>query len=594
MKRTTSKHARSTVRIAGILLGILIFIGAVVVGRLPFVVQIFNTPHWPSASTLGTMWTFLSIVSLAGLGLVIVFAIGGFIEQKGLVALTQADKWIVKGRHRASVILALLMLMNILIYSSFTFYRHYYFNSTGWDLAIQDQVVWNTSHGRLFESSIEVRNYLGDHFQPYMAIVSLFYLMISSPYVLLAVQSFVLASVAWPLYILARRKFDSPTVGLVFVFCVLAYTPIGYINRYDFHIEVVVIPLLVAAFERTDAKKFKAASAFMGLALLGKEEIGLTVAVLGLMSALYYKRWWFGLTWTVVGVVYALVALLVIIPEFRGAQSDTLGFYRWLGETPAEMIKTIVLRPGFVVESIIKSRGITTFLQLIGPLAFLPLLSLHSLALIIPAFSYNFLSSNTYQATIYCQYMSVVISFVLVSAVMGLYRLTSTPFGKWLLGWILPEQRYSRHGLGLGLTIMILAVLASWFYQNPFKDDGKAFTPVFLKQSNEVSIRQGIARIPDDVYLVTTNQYAPHLSQRRGLTIIMEGKSSDPEAEAFFLNQRDLRGWYTCEQYRRYLEFAADNGFGITFYQDGVVLVQKDEGDYALLRELLDNWSGCE
>ena len=66
------------------------------------------------------------------------------------------------------------------------------------------------------------------------------------------------------------------------------------------------------------------------------------------------------------------------------------------------------------------------------------------------------------------------------------------------------------------------------------------------------------------------------------------------EAEAVFLNLRDLRGWDTCEKYRQYLGFSADKGFGLTFYQDGVVLVQKDEGDPAQLRKLLDNWPGCE
>jgi uncharacterized membrane protein len=589
---TASKGFWNTTRIFGILLGILIFIGGNVAGHLPFVVAFFENENWPYS--LGTMWTFMKIMRLAGLGIVIIFAIGGFIEQKGLVALAQVDNWIVKGRYRASAIVALLMLMSILIYSCFTFYRHYYFNSTGWDLAIFDQAVWNTSKGRLFESTIEVRNLLGDHVQPYLIIVSLFYLIISSPYVLLAFQSIILSSVAWPLYILGRRKFSSPTVGLVFAFCGLAYTPIGYINRYDFHIEVVVIPLLVAAFDRIDAKKFKTASVFMALALFGKEEIGLSVATLGLMTAVCYKRWRFGLTWTVVGVMYALVALFVIIPEFRGASSDTLQRYEWLGETPVEMLKTIVLHPGFVAENIIESRRITTLLQLLAPLAFLPLLSLSSLAIVVPALIYNFIPLGGYQSTIYGQYMSVVIPFIIVSTVMGLHRLTTAPFGKRFLGWILPEQKHSRHGLGLGLVMIVLAVLASWFYQNPFKDDGKADALVFLEQHNDVSIRQGIEHIPEDVYLVTTNQYAPHLSQRRGIHILMDGLKLHSKAEAVFINLQDLRAWYTCEQYRRYLGFAADNGFGITFYQDGVVLIQKDEGDQVQLRELLDNWPGCE
>jgi uncharacterized membrane protein len=578
--------------------GILLFFGAKAAEYSPFVVQHFQNVRWPY--TLNTMEPFLSIVRAAGLGLVIVFTVGGYIERKGVETLLKVDHWIVERRFRAGLILALLMLLNILIHSSFIFYRHYYFNSTGWDLAVFDQAVWNTSQGRPFESSFEVRNLLGDHIQPYLGIVSLVYILISSPYVLLAFQTIALALVAWPLYILGCRKFGSPAVGLVFAFCALSYTPIGYINRYDFHIEVVVVPLLVAAFERIDSNKFKGASVFMGLALLGKEEIGLTVAALGLMTALCYKRWWFGLAWTVVGVTYSLVAMFVIIPEFRGVPSDTLTWYKWLGETPLEMLKTLVLRPGFVAENINELSRITTLMQLLAPLAFLPLLRLSSLAITVPALIYNFIPLEGFQPTIYCQYMSVVIPFIFVSAVMGLYRLTTAPFGKWLIGWILPEQRHSRHGhgLGLGLAMMILAVLSSWFYQNPFKDDEKAPQHVHLKQPNEVSIRQGIAHVPDNVYLVTTNQYAPHLSQRRRMYILLENEQLNVQliskSEAVFLSLRDLRGWDTCDKYRHYLGFAADNGFGITFYQDGVVLVQKNKGDPVQLRKLLDNWPGCD
>jgi uncharacterized membrane protein len=550
---TTPKNAKMIARIAGILLGILILIGSAATGHL--------LPY-----NLDTINTFLNIVGLAGLGLVVVFAIGGYIEQIGVKTLNKGDKWIDKGRYRAVAILALLMLLYILTYGSFTFYRHYSFNSTGYDLAIQDQVVWNTAQGRPFESSIEVRNYLGDHVQPYLAILSIVYILISSPYVLLAFQTFALSLCAWPLYFLGKRKFDSPMVGLSFAFCALAYPPLGYINRVDFHIEVIVVPLMLAAFERIDAKKFKTASVLMGLVLFAKEEMGLTVAALGLVSALCYKRWRFGLTWTAVGTVYALVALFVIIPVFRGEPSDTLGFYQWLGDTPIEMLKTLALNPVFVAKRMIEPRRISTLLQLLAPLAFLPLFSLTSLAPIVPALIYNFLSLSEYQSTIYCHYMAIIIPFIFVAGVMGLYRLTTGSLWKWLLGWMLPEKGHSRYGTGLGLTLMVLAVMASWLYQNPFIDDGKAHTTATFVQPNEASVRQGLKHVPDDAYVVTLNNYAPHLSQRRKLYIFMNDTIFNTEAESIFFNLRDLRAWSTCELFRQYLEFAYDSGFGITYF----------------------------
>jgi hypothetical protein len=66
------------------------------------------------------------------------------------------------------------------------------------------------------------------------------------------------------------------------------------------------------------------------------------------------------------------------------------------------------------------------------------------------------------------------------------------------------------------------------------------------------------------------------------------------EAEAVFLNLKDLRWLMSCEGYRQYLVSAARSGFGVTFYVDGVLLAQKGMGDAGQLQHLLDNWPGCE
>ena len=65
----------------------------------------------------------------------------------------------------------------------------------------------------------------------------------------------------------------------------------------------------------------------MALSLFTKENLGVTVAMLGIMAGFYYKHWRFGLTWAFVGLAYSLVALLVVIPAFRGEPSDTLARY---------------------------------------------------------------------------------------------------------------------------------------------------------------------------------------------------------------------------------------------------------------------------
>ena len=148
-------------------------------------------------------------------------------------SLARIDGWIRQDENRAGFLLAGLTLSYALFWSAATSARHYYFHS-GYDLAVQHQVIWNTSQGRLLAQSLEVPNDLGDHVRPYLGILSLIYLIAPSPYILLVFQSFVLGLTAWPIYMLVKRKFDSPAVGLSIAFCALAYPPIGFINRAVF------------------------------------------------------------------------------------------------------------------------------------------------------------------------------------------------------------------------------------------------------------------------------------------------------------------------------------------------------------------------
>jgi uncharacterized membrane protein len=245
---------------------------------------------------------FRYILRIVGVGLIFVSTFGAYIERWGTQALQRMDEWLGRKALRPALLLLLLILAYAFLWSSVTFLRHYYFH-TGYDLAIHDQVVWNTSKGFPFARSIEVTSDLGDHLRLYLPLLSLVYLVVPSPYVLLAFQSLVLALSALPVYYLSQRKFNSPAAALTIAFCVLAYTPLGFVNRFDFHGEVIAVPLLVAAYERIDAGDLKRAGLLMALALLGKENIGLSVAALGGMVALYHREWKFGLAWTVVGLV---------------------------------------------------------------------------------------------------------------------------------------------------------------------------------------------------------------------------------------------------------------------------------------------------
>lgn len=532
-------------------------------------------------------------------------AIAGSIDRYTNTILVVVDRWLGKHSQRAGLLLGILIFSYGAFWSGITSLRHYHFHS-GYDLAVQDQVVWNSSQGRFFSRSIEVSNDLADHVRLYLPLLGLLYIVLPSAYVLLVFQALALALAAWPVYVLSKRKLGSPAVGLTLAFCFLAYPPIGFLNRTDFHSEIIAVPLLIAAFERVDAHDLKTAGILLGFSLLAKESLGISVAALGLIVAFYYHHRRFGLMWTSVGLLYSFCALFVVIPAFRGEPSDTLARYQWLGNNFSTMLMTLASNPSLLLNKLVTWDNLITTLQLLAPLGFLPLFNLAVLVPALPLLIYNYVADYPPQRTIYFHYMAPVIPFLIVAAILGLRRvagktaLIQSPNSAFAI------QPEIASGLRAGLVIMVAATIAFWIYQNPVTSNLPAASGAVKRVSfqgernagrilpNDKAIRDAIEQAPKAKHLLTTSNYLPHLSHRPQVGTIRYGKNIalDPDVEALLLNLKDLRR-RSCQDYFENLQLAKRSGFGVTFYYDGAVLVEKGRGSVVLLENLLADWLGC-
>ena len=85
-----------------------------------------------------------------------------------------------------------------LLYSVLSVLRHVTYHSFGPDLGIFDQVFWNTTQGRFFESTMSLvqaqpHSYLADHFSPVYLLLLPFYALVPRPETLLVIQTLFLA-----------------------------------------------------------------------------------------------------------------------------------------------------------------------------------------------------------------------------------------------------------------------------------------------------------------------------------------------------------------------------------------------------------------
>jgi uncharacterized membrane protein len=483
------------------------------------------------------------------------------------------------GFRLGALVLSLCIAGNIVAYGWLACERHHRFNSTGYDLAIQEQVVWNTLHGRFFATSLEVGNMFADHFQPLVLALVPLYALFPSSCLLLWAQTIGLGIGALPLYQLAQRRLKNTGLALAAAVVYLLYPAVGFINRFDFHPEALAVPAFLFAFDALDRDALKAASLWLLVPLLSKENLGFSVAAFGIYAAIVRRRMRFGLVWTVVGLAVSGVTMFWLIPMLRQGPSDTLARYVWLGETPGQMLWVLISRPQYVWENLANlSRGLY-LLQLLAPTGFLALLGLPELSLAAPGFVINLLAQHHCQARIYCQYTAPIVPFVFVATVGGLQR----------LGHFLGHRRA---WCIIGLAVVPLSILVLRI-DNPFTE-ARDVPGALAQLPNREAVVRALAFVPPGLSVVTTNAYAPHLSQREELYVMGIPTQRDPplDPDVVFVNLYDQR-FMVCDQYRDYFAQLNIDRYGVIFRDSGMIVVQRDGGSNEGFRDFLLNWTDC-
>lgn len=453
--------------------------------------------------------------------------------------------------------------------SAYAMARHQRLNSSGYDLAIESQVVWNTYQGRWFASSIEVNQYLGDHFAPIILLIAPVFALWHDVRILLILQAVALSLGAIPLYGLAYRLWqDEPwAFGAATVY--LLYPAIGFINRFDFHPLAFVIPLFLWAFLWLETEKFTFVHVALLLALLCREEVGLTIAVLGLYWV--WRGWRQGLIWTAVGLTWSLLAFFVFIPHFRGQASDTFSRYTWLGADSRAILTTLLTRPLFVAEQVLGDPLKRQFLaQLLLPVAFLSLLVPELLLIGLPALGYNLLSAIPSQSSIYFQYIAPLIPFVLLSAVYGADKMRR---------WLGPAKRW----LLVGATAVALVV--AWWRNNPFTypiDDPYFAVYGLERHIGGEAFWQAQNLVPDDASVATMMAFAPHFALRPHLTLFADRSRLEqwpfgfPQADYLVVHLTDLRWGVNSRLFYNSLETAVGQlGYEAIYFADDVAVLRR-------------------
>jgi uncharacterized membrane protein len=388
------------------------------------------------------------------------------------------------------------------VYIALTVLRHESYHSLGFDLGLFNQVFWNTTQGRLFESTMSQalpapHSLLGDHFSPIFVLLMPFYFAYPHPEMLLVIQTLALALGAWPVFLLARLKLPAGYAAW-WVLAYFLFVPLAYINLFDFHeVALSIAPLAFALYFLESGRRGRFVICLL-LTFLVKEEMALIGAGFGAYLLLGKRDWKLGLG-VLAGSLLAFEAIIQLaIPWFAGGSSYPYIALRYsqVGGSPVGIIKTTVTDPLRIMRALAQPKKIYFLAAIFGPVLGLSALAGWAALLLLPTLGYLLLSNYEPQYSFTSQYSAPLIPLIIGTAILALARL--------------PESA-RRPVMG---AVIASSLAFSWAFGDlPFS---RKFDPnQFTTQTRYAAFVPQLAQIRPDARVSAENGFPSHLSERR-------------------------------------------------------------------------------
>ena len=300
----------------------------------------------------------------------------------------------------------------------------YGMTSPAWDLAYDQQVIWNFANGHNFYSSYANTNFLGIHFEVVFALIGVIEKVWPHPDLLLIISAAGLATTAPAAYLFFRAMLPahraSPWLAVSLASTIPFWEAIQEAARDFFHPETVALTFaLVAAWAAVRGHR-KTMWAFALLVLTCKEDQVYTVGVLGLFVLFHgaaglrrHGRFLiaaaFGWFFIGVGIVQQLIR--------NGGYSDFVYY------------GTLVFHPsvGFVLGAIFGTSALLTVAWIVISMVGLPLLAPRWLVLVIPPYLADTLSTHYPQPFLHLHYVLLVMFPLIVAGGVGAKRFGAMP-----------------------------------------------------------------------------------------------------------------------------------------------------------------------
>ena len=411
------------------------------------------------------------------------------------------------------------------------------------DLGFFESVVRDYAHGRMPELPLTDSTDATLHFSPALAVLAPLVIVWPSPIAILLAQAVAVAAGVVPLMRVAARGFMAWAVAVSY-----GLAPgFGALIGFDFHEVALAVPLLALSMAAMVRGDHRSAVLWALPLVLVKEDLGLTVAALGLVVLLRGSRRW-GAFAMGFGAV-AFVVLAVWLPHLGAggfaesyAPSSVGEAWQTLGEGARNKVRTVLF--------------------LLLPTGFLALRSTMLLIVALPTFGWRFLSDRYTYWDPWYQYDAVLVPIAVAAMVEGAQRL----------------HRPVRQA-GLALAVVATLVLLP---QQALK---QVWDPDFWRTpARTAAVDRVLAEIPDDTRVAASDTLGARIALRTDLYLI--GDTIGPDGPPLPPSDFDEIEWIALDTriapapvpaWRGFGELVESGAFEVVAEADGVVVARRTE-----------------
>lgn len=439
------------------------------------------------------------------------------------------------------------------LYAALSVLGHRQLRTSGFDLGIFVQQISSYANLRAPTSDLLGTGYntLGDHFSPITALLAPIYRLFPSAETLLVAQALLFAAAVIPLARWAVREFGA-LIGVVVASAYGLSWGVQAALNFDFHEIAFAMPLLAMSLVSLGTRRWISALAWALPLVFVKEDMGLTVAAIGLLVALWTagRTRLYGFLTALWGLGWVVLAVKVIIPLMSA--DDSYGQGSKMPPLGAGIADTA---HGFVEGD---SRAATAFL-LLAVSGFAAIRS-PLLLVALPTVAWRFLSDNSNFWKPIFHYNAILMVIVFAALIDAVVR--SRRHGQ-LTEWGVRT---------IAVAVAVFAVVAL-----PFLPLARLAGADDWRVDPQTTAARVISdSIPRDERIAASNNLVPQFVATHDVSVFPQRPTDTTTPDWIVVNRSDPAGWPTDEEGdSKALYVALSSGYKVRYEANGIEVLQR-------------------